>query len=1036
MRTKFNGILTLLLALFVQISFAQDKTISGTVSDESGPLPGVTVIKKGTTQGTETDFDGNYSIKAKAGDILVFSFVGMKTATRTVNLSNQINLVLENDNLLDEIVVVAYQGATNSAKIASSIAVVSSEKIDQVPISSLDQVLQGAAAGVSVNTGSGQPGQSGTIIIRGRKSLQGDIEPLFIIDGVPVDQDNFRSLNQNDIENVSVLKDAAATAIYGNRAAGGVVLVTTKGGKYNQDLQIKYSSLYGVSTTPQAKFEVMNSSQFLNFQRNMLPGTQFGDTLSDVELAAITRQVNTDWSDVFFRLGTTSSHQITFSSGAENTKSFSSIQYYKQEGITLGSDLERFSFRTNNDGSSANKKFNYNTKVTLNYSKNNFIVDAARGNNTGGQLDNPFIVPYIGLPYLSPYGANGQLNIIGSRLSGAYNADGTINVAGGEGFRNTPFLALNSAKLNTDSENEFRGIISFGADYNFAEDFTVGASFGLDYTNIERLNIIAPNSLRALSTPTAAALKKGSHNERYIRRANFITNAFLRYNNKLTEKLDLTATIFGEYNYSNTQTGQFTAFGLNPSLPTSGSGFTPGTATEGAANDAYNYIPTVGSTETDIALASYFATVSLDYDERFGFDGVVRRDITSRFPKNSAGTFWSVAGRWNIDKEEFMSSVDWVNSLKFRASYGSVGNQNVGTRYQGLQTIQAITGYQGNDGYVLGFDNNNNPQLIDANIKWETTSKLNVGLSFAVLSNRLSGELDFYRDYTTDLFSNRPVAPSATGYTSVSTNVGEMSNTGVDLQLNYDLLRKSSTNDWSVSLNFQGNYNKNKVEDIASETGFTGNTLRTQEGKPALTWFLPRWAGVDPSNGQPLYLDKEGNITNVYSDSNAVYLDKNFDPTYTGGFGTSIAYKGFNLNANFSFAADQWRQNGSLAIVEDAGLAGFANQSTSLLNAWTTPGQVTTIPALSYGGLRSVDGDRYLEDASFLRLRNVTLGYTLDSDVLERTKVFSNVRFFLQGTNLFTWTKWRGFDPEGNGATGFFDYPVPKTFTFGIDLTF
>ena len=286
----------------------------------------------------------------------------------------------------------------------------------------------------------------------------------------------------------------------------------------------------------------------------------------------------------------------------------------------------------------------------------------------------------------------------------------------------------------------------------------------------------------------------------------------------------------------------------------------------------------------------------------------------------------------------------------------------------------------------------------------------------------------------TELFGSELRSNAGTGFGTVLTNVGSMTKKGVDLQISFDLVRKSATNPWSVTINANGNYNKNEVTELPG--GFTGNTLRNAEGRPALTWFLPRWAGVDPSNGQPLYLDVNGNITDVYTPDNAVYLDKNFDPTYTGGFGADISYKGFTLNTLFSFQADRWRQNSSLAIVEDAGLAGFANMSTTMLNAWTTPGQVTDIPALSFGGLRAVDGDRYLEDASFLRLRNVTLAYNFDSEVLEKTKLFTAARVFVQGTNLYTWTKWRGFDPEGNGATGFFDYPVPRTFSVGFDLTF
>jgi TonB-linked SusC/RagA family outer membrane protein len=1038
MRTKFSGILTLFLALFVQILFAQQQTVSGTVTDDTGlPLPGATVLIEGTNTGKTTDFDGNYSIKANNGQTLVFSYVGF-TSQKIKVTSATINVQLKQGEALEAVTIVAYGGAVNSAKVASAIATVDGSTIEQVPINSLDQILQGAAAGVSVNTGSGQPGQSGTILIRGRGSLQGDIEPLFVIDGVPVDQDNFRSLNQNDIESLSVLKDAAATAIYGNRGSGGVVIVTTKKGKKGSGLNIQYRTLYGVAVKPKTRFEVMNASQFLTFQRDLLPGNQFGDSLSDTQIAAISAQTNTNWSDIFFQQGTTLSHELSISTGSENTSSYTSLQYYKQEGITLGSDLKRFSFRNNFNGSSESKKFNYGTTLTLNYSVNNFIVDATRGGNTGGQLDNPFIVPYIGLPYLSPYNPDGSLNILGTQGSGALNADGTVNASGANGFVNTAYLALNTARLNTDQENEFKAVGSISADYNFAKNLTVGGSVGIDYTNIELLQITTPGSIRGLITPSQAAEEKGSQSETFFRDANFITNAFIRYQNDITEDLSVTASLYGEYNYSNTQSAGFTAFGLNPALPGSGNGFTAGNTVEYPADtngdgvddpeDAvYNYIPGVASSESEIALASVFATAAIDYQGKYGIEGTIRRDQTSRFPKNPTGTFWSVAGRWNIDNEDFMSEVDVISTLKLRVSYGVVGNQNVGSRYQGLQTVNAGPSYQLGTGYNLG-------TLVDENIKWETANKFNVGLSFGLWNNRLSGELDYYREVTKDLFSQKLLSVAGTGYNQVTANVADMSNTGVDLQIAYDVLRKSATNPWSVKVFANGNYNKNEVERLPG--GFTGNNLRVAEGRAANTWHQVRWAGVDPSNGQPLYYDINGDITNVFNPTDAVYLDKNFDPTYTGGFGADISYKGFTLSSLFSFVADRYRQNSSLAIVEDVGLAGFANQSTTILNAWTTPGQVTDIPALSFGGLRAVDGDRYIEDASFLRLRNVTLSYTVDSKILEKTNILSGMRIFVQGTNLVTWTKWRGFDPESNQSTGFFDYPVPRTFSLGFDLNF
>jgi TonB-linked SusC/RagA family outer membrane protein len=1042
MKTKFNGILTLLLALVVQVSFAQEKTVSGTVSDKDGALPGVSVLIKGTTKGTDTDFDGKYSIKVNVGDVLLFSYLGYEAVERKVGAASTINVTMkEGGEVLDEIVVTSYGRALNSKKSAASLSRVDGKTIEQVPINSVDQVLQGAAAGVSVNTGSGQPGQSGTIIIRGRGSLQGDIEPLFIMDGIPIDQDNFRSLNQNDIESISVLKDASATAIYGNRASGGVVLITTKKGKLGQKLNIQYRSLYGVQAKPDTQFDVMNTQQYLTFQQTY--GLGFGAGLTDLQIASIAAQANTNWEDVFFRFGTTQSHELSLSSGTANSTSFTSVNYFRQEGITLGSDLTRFSLRTNNSGSTANKRFTYSSNITLNFSRSNFVVDAQRGNNTGGQLDNPFIVPYIGLPYYSPWNPDGSLNTFGTGPtaaggSGAFNDDGSININGAAGFLNTPFLALNTAAEQTDREDEIRAVLGFNADFKLTDDVTIGGTFGMDYINIQQLAIQPPTSIRGLNSPSALSEQKGNQFEGTFRDFSIVANAFIRYDKELTDKLSLSASLYGEYNYRNSQNEGFTAFGLNPKLPGSGAGFTDGATTEGD-DDSTPYIPNVFSSESEIALSSIFAIVDLDWDGKYGFSGNVRRDETSRFPSDPVGYFWSAAGRWNIDEEDFLSDSDWLSTLKLRLSYGTTGNQNVGGRYQGLQTygINPST-YQNQAGFLLG-DGDLTPEGTDITaigLKWETTAQWNLGVSFGMWNDKLSGELDFYRRYTSDLFGNRLLSPAGTGYTNVVTNVAEMSNQGIDLQVSYVLLTPSSTNPWSIKLNANGNVNRNRIELLDGQGGFTGGALRNQEGRPASTWFYQRWAGVDPSNGQPLYLDRDGNITNDFNPEEGVYVGKNFDPTFTGGFGGDISYKNFTLNALFSFAANRWRSNGSLGVVEDVSLAGFANQSTSMLNAWTTPGQITDIPAVAFGGVRFQSGDRYLEDASFLRLRNVSISYSLDSEALAKTKFLTGLRVYLQGTNLVTWTKWRGFDPESNDAFGFFDFPVPRAFTLGFDLNF
>jgi TonB-linked SusC/RagA family outer membrane protein len=1014
----------------MQFSFAQEKTVTGTVTEKLGPLPGANVVVKGTTNGVQTDFDGKYSIKAKAGDVLEISFTGYGTKTVAVGAASVYNVVLEeSSNVLNEVVVVAY-GSSKKGDVTSAVSTVSAKSIEQVPVASLDQILQGNVAGMTVSTGSGQPGQSASVRIRGISSLSGTRDPLYIMDGVPIDANNFRSINANDIENLSVLKDAAATALYGSRGASGVVLITTKKGKFNSGFKAQYRSLYGISLEPNAQFDVMNASQYLTWQRDVL-GTGFGATgasgsvnlgrpLTDAEIAAISKQTNTNWSDIFFRQGTTKSHELNLSSGNEAARSYTSIGYFEQEGITLRSDLQRFTFRTNLE-MKPNDRFRFGYNLTFNYSKNNFVVDRNRVgvSNTGGELDNPFIVPFIGAPYLSPYNADGTLNYIGSQMSGAYNADGSYNISNANGFLNTPFLALNTAKFNTDTENELKAIGQVNADYRILPDVKVGGSFGADYTSIENLDITHPNSIRGDLYPTQTSANKGYHYESFYRDANFNVNAFVTYQKNFKEKHDFEASVFTEYYYNNVKNAYFQAYGLNPALIGSGSGFTDGSLLEGGQAI---YAPAVGNSHSELAIYSYFGLLKYDYDNRYGIQLSARRDASSRFlDENRWGTFWSISGKWNIDQEKFMENSKVFDNLKLRASYGSTGNQGVGGYYVGYETISGGTGYGANQAYF--------PGIADKNLKWETTTQLNVGLDFGIY-NRLTGSVDVYSKNTTDLFFLTEL-PTSTGYSSVNKNVGEMTNKGIELELNYSIFRND---DWNVNAFFNGAYNKNEITKLDGIQNFQGSgSTRLQVGESFGAFNVVRYAGVDPSSGQPLYYDIDGNVTNFYSESDRVSIGKQFIPKYTGGFGLNASYKGFQLSTLFSFAAEQYRNNSSLSIIEDHSIAGFANQSVSMLSAWQNPGDVTRIPSLNYANNRLNLTDRYIEDASYLRLRNITLGYTLDGSKI-KGNYFSSARFYVQAQNMFTWTKYRGFDPESNQSSNFFDYPTPRQFTFGVDI--
>jgi len=1040
MRTKFRGILTLLLAFVVQLTFAQEKTVTGQVVDGDGlPIPGVNVIIKNTTTGTQTDFDGNFSISAASNQVLQFSYIGFKTQEIRVGAKTTINVTLQPDlEELDEVVVTSYQGILKESEVVSASSNVKSESIEQVPIASIDQVLQGNVAGANVRVASGQPGQSATVIIRGRTSINGDTEPLYVVDGMPVNQDNFRNLNSNDIESMRVLKDAAATAIYGNRGAAGVILITTKKAKKNSNLSVQYRGLYGLSNLPDSNIDVMNAFQLLRYQRDLLPGTQFGDGLTDQEINALANQTNTNWEDIILREGTTESHDLVITQGGENLSSYTSLQYFEQEGTTLRSRLQRFTLRNNLSG--GDDKFKYGTNITASFSKSNFVIDANRDANTGGDLDNPFIVPFLSLPYLNPLNPDGTLNTFGTQRSGAFNPDGSVSANGANGFENTPFLALNTARFNTDRESEFRITGSANAEYNIFKNITIGSTIGVDYLNIERLFIESPNSIRGLLSPNIDAAEEffgGTQFESFSRNFSFNSNAFIRYRNTFEDKHTVTASAFTEYFYNNIQGASFQAFGLNPKFPESSAGFVDPSTFFPDLDDptpAAPFIPSVSSTEVETALLSYFGNVTYDYDGRYGLDLTLRRDGTSRFARDQRwGTFFSVGGRWNINEESFMENVDWVSALKLRGSFGETGNQNVlGNFFPGFQTIGGGNGFQ--NAPVLSVN-----QLADTSVQWETTTQTNVGVDFGFWNNKLTGSLDVYDKDTEDLLFGRNISSAGTGFSNVQSNVGELQNQGVEVQLSYDILRKSSTNDWSVNVFGNLAFNENEIVSLDNEQGFinAGGGTRLIEGERSFTYFLQRWAGVDPSNGQPLYLDADGNLTTDFdNETNGVALDKQFDPVWTGGFGTAVSWKNFSLNALFSFAAETYRLNGTFAITEDASLAGFANQNVSMLNAWQQPGDVTPIPSLAFGGLRGQAGDRYLEDASYLRLRNATLSYNVDQEAIQQIGFLSAIRIYAQGTNLFTWSEWRGYDPESNTLSEFFSFPSARTVSFGVDITF
>ncbi len=1021
MKLKLTWLLTLFMAFVMQFSFAQEKTVTGTVTtaEDGLPLPGASVIVKGTARGQQTDFDGKYTIGVNRGDVLVISYVGMKTAEVKIGASSTYNVALALDNALEEVVVTGFTTG-NKVKTTSAVTTLSAETVDARPNASIAATMQGQVPGLNIGTGSGQPGANSVILLRGIGSINGNVEPLFVIDGVPVDEDNFRSLNNNDIANITVLKDASASALYGNRGANGVIVITTKTGTYGTGLAINYRSQFGYSFLPEKGFDVMNSFQKLRFNRDI--GSGFGSQFSDAEINAVARQANTDWEDVFFRPGATISHNLSLSSGTELFSTFTSLGYFEQNGVTLRSDLQRFNLRSNITGKSSDNKFNYGTNLSLNFSKNNFIQNEGTGN-----LSNPFLVPYVALPYFSQYNADGSLNIVGSGL---------------DTFDNTPFTALNNTALNTNREEEIKFIGSVNADYEFIKNVTASIRFGLDYTYERGIFIEDPTSVYGSTAVNGGEAEfQGTNAEGYTRDVRFNNLLGLKYANTFG-KHDIDFSVFTEYNKSYLNTSGFTQVGLNPKIFQFGTGFIPGNTFEDldgdglAATDGteFPYIPGIRLNEIKVGIFSYFGVLRYTFDNKYNFQSSVRRDASSRFAEsNRWGTFWSVSGSWNVNNESFMDGSDF-NNLKLRASYGVTGNDRITGGYYGADDATF-------DLYAQGSGYNNTvglfaSQIGNKDLKWETITQTNIGIDFGLWDNKFSGSVDVYEKVTDDLFQSLPVsALNATN--TLSANLGQLTNTGAELTLKYQLF--SNARGFNLSLFANGSYNKNEITELpngVNEVLGTGRTNSLKVGKQLGEFFAVRWAGVNPANGNPLYYDIDGNVTETFSNDNRVWTDKSIYPTYQGGFGFNSSYKGFTLDTQFSFVADIYRYNGSIGVIEDPTLTTLSNSSTSLLRTWTQPGDITDIPRAGSPSVRNLLTDRYIEDASFLRLRNIVLGYNF-SEELKDNKFISGIKVFLQAENLITWSKWRGWDPESSFRNSdFFDYPTTKIFTLGVDLTF
>ncbi|MDT0556882.1 SusC/RagA family TonB-linked outer membrane protein [Patiriisocius hiemis] len=1004
MRTKFSGILTLLLALVVQVSIAQTKTITGTVLDDANlPLPGANVIIKGTSSGTQTDFDGNYSISASVGQTLTFSYVGFETQEVAVGASNTINVTLQPGSVLEEVVII---GSNTSTKEKSSVSsfTVNAETIKARPNASFVQTLSGQVPGLSISTASGQPGANSTVRIRGVSSINGDTEPLFIIDGAPVDQDNFRSLNPNEIASVTVLKDAGATSIYGNRGANGVIIIKTKSGTFGSDLVMNYVGQVNISNLQDNDYNLMNSQELLTLEKER--GSGLGATLTDAEIA---NARTFDWADYFFDTALTQSHTISASKGGENVSTFISLGFHDQEGLLRSSSLKRFNLRTNLSGKSSNDRFTYRLNLSTNYSKS----DEPNNIGTGAVNRNPILGAYQSVPYLS----------IDDYVDGQFildeQFDGTFTV--------TPLLIVDRLRTFDRFDEELKIVGSFDGSYKLTNDITASALMSIDMQQENTLRSEGPNSFNALLFAETGNDTPGFQQENFNRAFSYNQLLSLVYNKEFG-KHTFNLGLYSEYFKAHFKNFGYFQEGLDPLTFSSGDG--SGFIADNADNDFF--VDTANANILESGLFSYFSRADYDYDAKYGITGTVRRDASSRFANsNRWATFYSVAARWNIGNEAFMEDSAF-DLLKLRASYGTNGNQDVtGAGLFGGLTLtnslfQTSPGYQGANSLSLALIGN------DA-LKWETVTTTNLGLDFEVFNRRLRGSVDVYDKTTTDLYLNQPLS-AVTAATLLNVNGGELKNTGVDVNLSYTVIRAKEADGFNLDLNFVGNYNKNEIVEFgdgSEEIIGTG-----QVGGKLGEYFLYRFSRINPENGEILFLTADGEETETPDvDADRVWSDKNILPDYEGSFGFSADYKGFFLTTQFNYVIGVDRFDFDLSGFQNIDNLGNFNLSRDLFDAWTPENTDTNIPRLGADNRSLLAGsDYYLTESDYIRLRFAQFGYTLPSKYLDGTG-FTGIKMYVNGENLLTFTDWRGFDAEAQSNTSRI-YPTPRTISFGVDLQF
>ncbi|NMH26710.1 SusC/RagA family TonB-linked outer membrane protein [Flavobacterium silvaticum] len=1085
MRSKFKWIFTLLVAFSLQIAFAQQKTVTGTVTSAADkmPLPFVNVKVQGVAGGIQTDIDGKYSISVSVGQTLEFSFTGMQTVAQKVGANSTINITMQEDStLLDDVVVVGY-GTTTKEQFTGTAAKVDMKSVQAKTQSNITQALRGEVAGVNVITTNGAPGSDATIRIRGFGSVNGNRDPLYVVDGAPFSSD-ISAINPADIENMTILKDAAATSIYGSRGANGVILITTKKGKagksvisvdFKTSINTQMLPTYSVIDSPEEYIETAWSAQrnraFLNGEANPavwasnnlyatgtttgidphyniwnVDGSQLIDPATGKVAAGVQRKYTpTKWSDAAFRTAYRQEANLQMSGGNETTHYATSFGYLEDEGYAINSSYKRYTARLSVD----HKPKDW-LKVAGNmaYTGGRY-VNSSSDENSSGSSGNIFALTSTTPAIYDVYLRDDNANLVADPIFGGSQYD-YGGLYGRRAWNLTNAIADSNYDLAKTESSTLLG------NFNINVDLTKGLTFETRYSGqLQTYNEVQRNN-PFYGGWSGADTYGFLYNSRYTEtNQNFLQ--LLRYNKAFGQH---SFEAFVAHETTKWQQKRMEASKTHVILPQSPE-----------SEDLDNYTSPYGvasSYTLGYTLESYFAQLNYNYAQKYFLTGSVRRDGSSRFINDKWGTFGSVGLGWVVSKENFLSKASFVDYLKLKASWGVIGDQGTSLRY-GWQ----ILNINQTDSGDYSFTPTN--ELANPDLTWETSYISQVGFE-STLFDFLDVNVEYYVKDTKNLFFTQQLSLYE-GYETQQYNDGKMRNSGLEFDVAAQLIKSKSAEDFSLTVGVNGEFLKNEIlempKDQAGQPKILNGTLA--KGHSIFDFYMREWAGVDPATGEGLwnlyYNDMNSNgvfdssdeaistltiyesthpdanvqktTTNNLSQATQKFVGKSSIPTVRGAFRVNATYKNFDISTQFGYSIGGYvYDNGYSTLMSNSNLIGSDNWSTDIRNAWQQPGDITNVPRLSSGYAvndTQVNGTstRFLTKADYLSINNVRLGYTLPSRFIDRMDI-KYLNLYVSGDNLAMWSARKGLNPQtisGNANNSGIYMPM-TTFSLGAKIEF